>query len=131
MINSQNKNILVKSKEDYFESYTGMMSHEFTTPLETALMFIDFLEIAPQSETAKSYLHAMKSSLAMLLYLVNDILDMKAIKEGTFSSHINIFNLQNVFNRLLSITELQAQSRRLSIRLKFVDSVDHIGKFNS
>ena len=84
MIDLQIKNIQIKSKEDYFESYTGMMSHEFTTPLETALMFIEFLEIAPQSETAKKYLYAMKSSLTMLLYLVNDILDMKAIKEGAF-----------------------------------------------
>ena len=56
MIDLQIKNIQIKSKEDYFESYTGMMSHEFTTPLETALMFIDFLENAPQSEIAKNYL---------------------------------------------------------------------------
>ena len=67
----------------------------------------------------------------MLLYLVNDILDMKAIKEGTFFSHIDTFNLRNAFNRVLSITELQALSRRLSLKLKFVNSADSIGKFNS
>ena len=63
----------------------------------------------------------MKCSLVMLLYLVNDILDLKAIKEGTFFSHRDTLNLRNAFNRVLSICELQAQSRRLHLKLKFVD----------
>ena len=94
-------------------------------------MFIDYIEVEQQSENAKKYLHAMKYSLAMLLYLVSDILDMKAFREETFFSHKDSFNLRNAFTRVLSITELQVQSKRLSIKLKFVDSVRHIGKFNS
>ena len=43
MTNLQTKHIEIKSKEVYFESYTGMMSHEFSTPLETALIFIDYI----------------------------------------------------------------------------------------
>ena len=94
-------------------------------------MFIDCLQVEQLSENAKKYLHAMKSSLAILLYLVNDILDMKSIKEGTFVSHINTFNLRNAFNRVLSATELQALGKRLFLKLKFVDSVHHNGNFNS
>ena len=45
MTNLQSKHIEKKNKEDYFESYTGMMSHEFSTPLETTLMFIDYLQV--------------------------------------------------------------------------------------
>ena len=94
-------------------------------------MFIDYIQVEQLSENAKKYLHAMKSSITMLLYLVSDILDMKAFKEETFFSHMDTFNLQNAFHRVLGITELQALSKRLFIKLKFVDSVRHIGNFNS
>ena len=70
-------------------------------------MFIEYIEAEQLSENAKKYLHAMKSSITMLLYLVSDILDMKAFKEETFFSHMDTFNLRNAIYRVLSITELQ------------------------
>ena len=70
-----------KNKEDLFESYTGMMSHEFQTPLQTSLMLLDLILNENPSELATKYLNAMKTSLIMLLYLVNDILDMKAMMD--------------------------------------------------
>ena len=57
-----------------------MMSHEFQTPLQTALMFIEVIQNEIESQYALKYLHAIKYSLLYLLYLVFDILDLKLIK---------------------------------------------------
>ena len=61
-----------------------MVSHEFRTPIGTALMFIDLvIEIITQAEALR-LLNIVKSSLNLLLSLVQDMLDIKLIKENKF-----------------------------------------------
>ena len=114
-----------KNKEELFESYTGMMSHEFQTPLQTALMLIDLILNDKPSEMAKSYLKAMKTSIMMLLYLVSDILDMKAIMDEKFVAITGTFCPIDAFNQVLETTQSQASSKRILLKLKIVKSVDH------
>ena len=70
------------------ESYTSMISHEFRTPLGTALMFIDMIldQLNSNSNSQIVYLiELIKSSLNLLLSLVNDMVDLRLIKENEFS----------------------------------------------
>ena len=61
-------------------------------------MFIDCILNEDLSERASMYLKTMKLSMTMLLYLVSDILDLKAIKDGTFFSTMEIFYPRLVFD---------------------------------
>ena len=114
-----------KNKEDLFESYTGMMSHEFQTPLQTSLMLIDLILNENPSDLAARYLNAMKTSLIMLLYLVNDLLDMKAMMDEKFFANMCTFCPLEAFNQVLEATRSQATSKRIQLKLKFVKSSDH------
>ena len=114
-----------KNKEDLFESYTGMMSHEFQTPLQTALMLIDLILNENPSELAIRYLKAMKTSLIMLLYLVSDILDMKAMMDEKFFAISGTFCPIEAFNQVIEATQSQASSKRINLKLKFVKSTEH------
>ena len=114
-----------KNKEDLFESYTGMMSHEFQTPLQTSLMLLDLILNENPSELATKYLNAMKTSLIMLLYLVNDILDMKAMMDEKFFASMCTFCPLEAFNQVLEATESQASSKRIVLKLRCVKSFDH------
>ena len=61
-----------------------MMSHEFRTPLGTAIMFIDLLLKMIQNAEAIRLIGLIKSSLNLLLSLVNDIIDLKLIRNDNF-----------------------------------------------
>ena len=75
-----------------------MISHEFWTPLGTALMFIDLVLQMLTEAQAIRLLNLVKSSLNLLLSLVHDMLDLKMIKENqlknekSFSIPIELFN---------------------------------------
>ena len=75
-----------------------MISHEFRTPLGTALMFIDLVLQMLTEAQAIRLLNLVKSSLNLLLSLVHDMLDLKMIKENqlknekSFSIPIELFN---------------------------------------
>ena len=71
-----------KNETQNLESYTGMMSHEFRTPLGTCLMFIDLLLQMQLGHEAGKLIELIKHSLNLLLHLVNDIVDLKLIKEN-------------------------------------------------
>ena len=69
-----------------------MMSHEFRTPLGTSIMFIDLLLKMIQNADAVRIISMVKSSLNLLLSLVNDIIDLKLIRSGNFSTNWTTFN---------------------------------------
>ena len=84
-----------KNQSDNIESYTAMMSHEFRTPLSTVLMLLENILGMIQDEAISSFIKLIQLNLWMLTYLVNDILDLKQIKEGNFEAIKNCFNPQD------------------------------------
>ena len=75
-----------------------MMSHEFRTPLGTALMFLDTVLSMIQGAQAIKFIQLTKSSLNLLLSLVDDIVDLKAIKENEFTIKKSVFNPYQAFD---------------------------------
>ena len=74
----------------------------------------------------------MKASLTMLLYLVSDMLDIKAMKNRTFLIHNEVFCPREVLNKVLCITAILSANKNLTFKLKFIRSSDHrIGEANS
>ena len=106
----ERKVIQQKSEAQNLESYTAMISHEFRTPLATALMFIDIILGTLTDEFCIKYLDAIKSSLHMLLSLVSDMLDLKMIKEDKFMNNIKQFSPNQVLAFVKEMFSLQAKS---------------------
>ena len=73
----------------------------------------------------------MRTSLTMLLYLVNDILDIKALNNGKFFTNEEQFYPKDVFNQILCTTDSLANNKNLNLRFKFVRPTDHIGSYDS
>ena len=64
MLRMMRSSLEKKNFEDHIESYTGMMSHEFKTPLQTALMLLDvILDKDSADESCLSLLRAIKINL--------------------------------------------------------------------
>ena len=118
----ERKVIQQKSEAQNLESYTAMISHEFRTPLATALMFIDIILGTMTDEFCIKYLNAIKSSLHMLLSLVSDMLDLKMIKEDKFMTNIKQFCPNQVLAFVKDMFSLQAKSQHIELRFKSVDA---------
>ena len=80
-----------------------MMSHEFRTPLSTTLMFIDMILAMQTNAAAIKFIQLMKVTLNLLLSLVNDIVDLKLIKENSFTVNRNIFRPEKAFEFIMEI----------------------------
>ena len=65
-----------KSEERNTKNFTETISHEFRTPLATALSFIEILLRMLADSAQFKYLLLVKTSLNLLLTLVNDLLDL-------------------------------------------------------
>ena len=85
------------------ESYTGMISHEFVTPLGTAIMFIELILSMITDEALIRLVLLVKTALNLLLSLVNNLLDLKLIRENKFKSKMNTFNPSKVIDFVKSI----------------------------
>ena len=85
-------------------------------------MLIDLILNENPSELATRYLKAMKTSLIMLLYLVRDILDMKAMMDKRFFANTCTFCPNDAFNQVLEATQPQSTSKKILLKLKLVRS---------
>jgi len=69
-----------------------MISHEFRTPLATALIFISLLLQQVKDAKSTEYLNLIKNSLNLLMSLVNNLVDLKLIKENCFRPQAQTFS---------------------------------------
>jgi signal transduction histidine kinase/CheY-like chemotaxis protein len=62
--------------------FLAFMSHELRTPLQSVLGYADLLALSPLAERQRRHLAAIQSQGRWLLGLVNDLLDLAAIRAG-------------------------------------------------
>ena len=99
-----------------------MMSHEFRTPLSTAIMFIDLLLKIIKNAEAIKLIELIRCSINLLLSLVNDIIDIKMIKSDNFCTKWTTFNPQEAIKFVLSMLGIQANSNKVELSFKAVPS---------
>ena len=67
-------------------------------------------------------LQNIKVALNLLLSLVKDLIDLKQIKENCFNTNIRAFNPVDVLEFVKNILQLQAESKRIELSYKTVES---------
>ncbi len=102
-----------KNKADSLESHTSMISHEFRTPLSTSIMLLEGIVKTLAAGQMLTILLLITNQLNLLLNLVNDLLDVKMIKEGKFVNKIELFNPSEVLDFVIKTLTPQAQSKQI------------------
>lgn len=76
---------------------TATVSHEMRTPINAILTQISSLEMILEGQTDQlKIIKVIKNSATLLLYLVNDMLDVYMIKNGKFQKINEKFFLKNL-----------------------------------
>ena len=81
-----------KSEARNLENFTSTISHEFRTPLATAISFVEMLFKMISDAAQMKYLNLVSISLNLLLSLVNDVVDLTLIKSNCFREEVKDFN---------------------------------------
>ncbi|MGR5118269.1 response regulator [Vibrio astriarenae] len=93
--------------------FLAMMSHEFRTPLNSVLGYIDVLSNQLNCAESQQILSQMTTSAEMLLALIGDILEVTQIERGKFPLNRRWINLEKAINNSLAYHQSLAENKGL------------------
>ena len=102
-------------------SFLANMSHELRTPLNSILGFTDVMLEGldgPLTPNMDNDLKLINKNGQHLLHLINDVLDMAKIESGKMNLIIEKFNLNEIFEEVISITSPQASEKKLTLKVE-------------
>jgi signal transduction histidine kinase len=114
-----------RAKSDFLAN----MSHELRTPLNAvigyseALLLGHFGTLSPQHH---EYLAIIKDSGALLLSLINDILDLAKVEAGKFDLRPDLVDLRSVIDATLRLVAERAGRRGLLLQCSIADDLPAI-----
>ncbi|MEM7673707.1 MAG: response regulator [Verrucomicrobiota bacterium] len=85
--------------------FLAMMSHEFRTPLQNLLGFLNLLEDTELDEEQREYIAISLKNVERLNVLIDDIVDHSKIEKGTMNIENRPFDPQACFNEAVDIIE--------------------------
>ena len=93
-------------------SFLGSVSHDIRTPMN-AIMGLTMLlkEEADDPERVREYTHRIDVASQHLLGLINDVLDMNKIEDGSTALNISEFTTAEVIEQLNTIIRPQAKAK--------------------
>ena len=99
------------------EQFLANMSHEIRTPVNGIVGMVNLLSESATSVEQANYLNAIKNSADNLKVIINDILDFSIIESGKLMLEKIGFNLNYQVQSVIDSLLVQANEKRLSIKL--------------
>ena len=103
--------------------FLANMSHEFRTPLNGIIGMAELLNTSKLDPDQRECAEIIHNSAQMLMFLVEDVLDISAIEAGKLQLREEDFNLGDLIRRLRVMMQAQAASKRLSLVVQMSDDV--------
>ncbi|TNV84210.1 hypothetical protein FGO68_gene12087 [Halteria grandinella] len=102
---------------------TATISHDMRTPLNAILGMGKNLERYIQHDMGKRFHRVMLNSAALLLFLVNDLLDLFRIKNGKFNKIESVVNFRREISELVDVFQLQAEEKGIRLVVDFHENI--------
>ena len=103
--------------------FLATMSHEIRTPLNGIVPMLDLLSRAPLPPDQRDMLNTASTSSQQLLRIVDDILDYSKLEANRLELEITGFNLREVLDSVLQLTQRPAENKSLRLTLQLDPSV--------
>ncbi|MFT6909151.1 MAG: signal transduction histidine kinase/CheY-like chemotaxis protein [Oleiphilaceae bacterium] len=99
--------------------FLAKMSHEIRTPMNGILGVVQLLGKTRLTQLQKNYLKIIDDSGALLLNIINDILDLSKIEAGKMTLEEISFNLEDLTQGVLSLYRAQANQKSVILSLEY------------
>ena len=96
-------------------AFLSQVGHELRAPLQALLGFAELVALAPLAEPHRSRASALRTQGALLLRLVNDLLDLGAIQSGVFRLSCGPTDLRRVMVESVDPLRPRAEHRGLEL----------------
>ena len=108
------------------QNFTSTVSHEMRTPLASIKYFVKLLmAIYPNgldsNPESKRYFKLIVAQLTLIMTFVDDLLDMRQLKEGAFSLEKSIFSPSSIIRQVIDIFTPQANGKQLELLIEFAE----------
>ncbi|BAQ63026.1 diguanylate cyclase/phosphodiesterase with PAS/PAC sensor [Geminocystis sp. NIES-3708] len=104
--------------------FLANMSHELRSPLNAILGFSQLLTRGKNLTSEQiNKLNIINNSGEYLLNLINDILDISKIENGSMIIHNNEFNLINNLKEIYSLFSIKAQEKHLQFNFQIASNI--------
>lgn len=121
-VNKKNQQLL-KEKERAEKAtqvksrFLANMSHEIRTPLNGIISVIDLISHERSIQKKTNLINIAKQSSAILLSLINDILDVSKLEEGKMKLEITTFNFGHELQLLIEMNKEIAKEKNINLSL--------------
>src|SRR5215217_4385458 len=99
------------------QRFLSNMSHEIRTPLQSIIGYADIIK--HQEHPDHKHIEAIHHSSEHLLQIVNEVLDYSRITSGKFTFSNKAFDIESLFEEVLSVMRPQAVSKALTLKSEF------------
>lgn len=104
--------------------FLATMSHELRTPLNSILGFSDVLhEIDSLDDKQKRYVGNIRRSGALLLDMINDILDLAKMESGQMSVRPTQFRIESIIDSLCDMARPLAENKNIDLEFTHEDNL--------
>jgi CheY-like chemotaxis protein len=102
------------------------ISHEFRTPLNGIIAMLDLLKEKVHDDLENNFIKPAKSSARLLLFLVNDILDLHQINQKKMNLFPVAFNLKAAIIDCFDLIAIQARQRGINLVLNYPKVIEEV-----
>ena len=103
--------------------FLANMSHEIRTPLNGIMGFIELLQKDETDSKRSNYLNIIHSSSKSLQVVINDILDLSKIEDGSMHIETIDFNLAQELNDLVAFFTSIASVKKVALHFKYPNNL--------
>ncbi|MGD8910267.1 MAG: ATP-binding protein, partial [Chromatiales bacterium] len=96
--------------------FIANMSHEIRTPINGVIGLLELLSATTLAQKQRALVHAAQSTIATLLNLLENILDISKIEAGRVTHAQVPFDLHRLMNGVLGLFENEASNKNLLLR---------------
>ncbi len=112
-------------KDVHKSNVISKMGHELRTPMNSVLGFLTLIEngLFENEEELKEFSHSAKLSAESLLGLINDVVEIAKIQEGSVEIVKDEFNLDEMIDRITSELSPHLKQNNLKLTTEIAENV--------
>lgn len=97
--------------------FLANMSHEIRTPMNAIVGFAELISKEKISQAAQKYIRDIRDSSAVLLTLINDVLDISKIEAGKMELVCGEYSTAAVIHDAYTMNKMNAQKKKLELKV--------------